>query len=113
MLLLCCGVVVVVIKNDMVIIIYDDDDYYWCFFEKTPHSSSKECKQRALTALSVVATAALSLYNFYSCVITMSKSDFDSAYRPKRFLDVIEPQWLQDTLSDDEVEIPLGIDTSR
>lgn len=57
-----------------------------------------------------MATAALSLYNFCSRVTTMSKSDFDSAYRPKRYLDVIEPQWLQDTLSDDEVEIPLEID---
>ena len=25
----------------------------------------------------------------------MSKSDFDYVYRPKRYLDVIEPKWLE------------------
>ena len=37
----------------------------------------------------------------------MSKRDFDYVYRPKRYLDVIEPKWLEDTLSDDEIDIPI------
>lgn len=40
----------------------------------------------------------------------MSKSDFDYVYRPKRYLDVIEPKWLEDTLSDDEIDIPIELD---
>ena len=40
----------------------------------------------------------------------MSKSDFDYVYRPKRYLDVIEPKWLEDALSDDEIDIPIELD---
>lgn len=39
-----------------------------------------------------------------------SKSDFGTVHRPKRFLDVLEPTWQEDTLSDDDISVPPEID---
>ena len=39
-----------------------------------------------------------------------SKSDFASVYRPRRFLDVLETQWQEDTLSDDDISVPPELD---
>ena len=43
----------------------------------------------------------------------MSKSDFSSVQRPKRYLDVLEPQWQADVLSDDDIDVPIEIDVAH
>ena len=39
-----------------------------------------------------------------------SKSDFAIVFRPRRFLDVLETQWQEDSLSDDDISIPQELD---
>ena len=72
-------------------------------FRKRRLLHHKECATQAATVTFVVARTTSAAVSLRCPKATIQHID-------RTILDVIEPQWLQDTLSDDEVEIPLEID---